>query len=572
MNSIDTSSTPVRLRRFFFIALAAFSTFVPALAQADDEADADILPPPRLAVVEGPVQYWRPGADGWVSAPLNAALAEGDAIHGGDSATAELQIAPRDFVRLTGETMLTLVTHDPGLMQFRVDSGTASFDLRGSRSSQLIQIDAPNVSIVAGGRGYYRVFARDGETRLTVRQGGRATLNLPSGRSRSVTAGQEVIIHGSDATRVEVFPAPPLDAWDRWNDARSDYYAAAASNRYVPADVYGAADLDQYGRWREDGTYGWIWVPGVASGWAPYSAGSWHWDPVYGWTWVDNAPWGWTTHHYGRWVHVDGYWAWAPGPRGVRVTYAPALVTFIGSGSGIGWVALGWGEPLLPWWGRPGFRGQPWWGGWGGPRTHYRDDHRYRNRDVGNAFITGRDHDFDRHRGRGATLPPVNRGDSGKPWSGDRSNRNDWRRDRPDAGPDHRPDRQPEPIIATPQRGPGVNPQYRQEPTPARTRERRELPPTQLRPAPIVESPREQRPVEHAVPRFEPRPTVAEPPQARERPAPQQRDSRFDDRNRRESPVEQPRFMPRGAEQRPQESRQSPGGRSGNMRLPGDRN
>jgi hypothetical protein len=64
----------------------------------------------------------------------------------------------------------------------------------------------------------------------------------------------------------------------------------------------------------------------------------------------------------------------------VRAVYAPALVVFftlsthvsvsIGiPGPGIGWVALGWGEPLLPWWGRPGFVGAPWWGGWGGPRV-----------------------------------------------------------------------------------------------------------------------------------------------------------------------------------------------------------
>jgi hypothetical protein len=32
-------------------------------------------------------------------------------------------------------------------------------------------------------------------------------------------------------------------------------------------------------------------------------------------------------------------------------------------------VALGWGEPLRPWWGRPGFAGVPTWRGWAGPRV-----------------------------------------------------------------------------------------------------------------------------------------------------------------------------------------------------------
>jgi hypothetical protein len=57
-----------------------------------------------------------------------------------------------------------------------------------------------------------------------------------------------------------------------------------------------------------------------------------------------------------------------------RPVYAPALVAWLGgvrisAGVGVGWVALGWGEPLVPWWGPRGFAGTPWWGGWGGPRV-----------------------------------------------------------------------------------------------------------------------------------------------------------------------------------------------------------
>src|SRR5262249_46388407 len=33
----------------------------------------------------------------------------------------------------------------------------------------------------------------------------------------------------------------------------------------------------------------------------------------------------------------------------------------------LGWVALGFGEPVLPWWGPVGFIGRPFWGGWSGP-------------------------------------------------------------------------------------------------------------------------------------------------------------------------------------------------------------
>src|SRR3989442_13237782 len=67
----------------------------------------------------------------------------------------------------------------------------------------------------------------------------------------------------------------------------------------------------------------------------------------------------------------------APGPVVVRPAYAPALVAFFGAPgvavagnpSLLSWVALSWGEPLVPWWGTPRFAGRPSWIGWGGPRV-----------------------------------------------------------------------------------------------------------------------------------------------------------------------------------------------------------
>lgn len=154
----------------------------------------------------------------------------------------------------------------------------------------------------------------------------------------------------------------------------------SVSARYVPPGAYGVSDLEPYGSWREVPTYGSVWVPtAVPIGWAPYTTGSWMLDPYYGWTWVDTAPWGWAPYHYGRWVFLNGFWAWTPGPVVVQAVYAPALVAFF-AGPGVrvgisiggplaGWVALGWGEPVVPWWGRPGFIHEPSWRGWGGPRV-----------------------------------------------------------------------------------------------------------------------------------------------------------------------------------------------------------
>ena len=189
------------------------------------------------------------------------------------------------------------------------------------------------------------------------------------------------------------------------------------SSRYAGSTIYGVDDLDHYGNWRVVPNYGSVWVPdAVPAGWAPYSTGRWVADPYYGWTWVDTAPWGWAPYHHGRWVYVDSYWAWAPGPIVVRPVYSPALVVFFGRpgvqvavGSPfVSWVALGWGEPIIPWWGSPRYIGRAHWAGWGGPRVvnnvvinrttvvNVTNINVYRNVHVHNAVVAVREDNFGR--------------------------------------------------------------------------------------------------------------------------------------------------------------------------------
>jgi hypothetical protein len=188
-------------------------------------------------------------------------------------------------------------------------------------------------------------------------------------------------VSGTDNAPVERVALAPDDTWDRWNaDRTAQLGEQPRSAQYVSADVAGIDDLDRYGDWRPTPKYGNVWVPrGVAADWAPYSTGDWQYDGYYGWTWVDDSPWGWAPYHYGRWCYVDNYWGWAPGPVVAAPVYSPALVAFFGGGHVgvsvsvgtpfVSWVALGWGEPVVPWWGPRGFVGRPYWGGWGGPRV-----------------------------------------------------------------------------------------------------------------------------------------------------------------------------------------------------------
>jgi len=362
-----------------FLGASSGAWAAPPPAPAIPAADAPIgRTPPRLSYVDGEVSFWRPGASNWAPAQVNTPLAAGDETYTGNRGNLELQIGARAFVRAWGDTQLGLVNQEPDFLQFRVTAGHVSLDLRGVEPGRTVEIDTPMAAFTVDAPGYYRVDVSPERTAFITRRSGRATMTVAGGSAVAIAPSEEVVLDGATTPRVQSFVAPPLDVWDSWNYARTDELIDSMSARYVPAGVYGVDDLDHYGAWRVVPTYGAVWVPReVATGWAPYSTGRWVADPQYGWTWVDAAPWGWAPYHYGRWVYVDGYWAWAPGPLVARPVYAPALVAFFGApgvrvvvGSPfVSWVALGWGEPLFPWWGSARFVDRPSWAGWGGPRV-----------------------------------------------------------------------------------------------------------------------------------------------------------------------------------------------------------
>ena len=395
-------------------------TGVPAgqTADAPDRQQTAIdQTPPRLSFVDGQVSYWRPGAQDWATAQVNTPLAPGDEVSTASPGNVELQIGAHAFVRAWANTQIGLTNQEPDFLQFTVTTGFAALDLRTLETGHTVEVDTPNAAFTIEQPGYYRVDVAGERTSFITRRGGRATVTPASGQAVAITPSEEVVIEGTAAPQVLSYVAPPLDTWDTWNYARTDALQDAVSARYIAPDAYGVSDLDRYGAWRVVPTYGSVWVPTAEpAGWAPYTTGAWTLDPSYGWTWVDTAPWGWAPYHYGRWISVDGFWAWAPGPFVARPVYAPALVAFFGGpsvrvgGAGplVGWVALGWGEPLVPWWGRPGFVHEPSWRGWGGPRVvnnvvvnnttvvNVQNITVYRNASVQNAVVAVNENRFGR--------------------------------------------------------------------------------------------------------------------------------------------------------------------------------
>jgi hypothetical protein len=369
------------------VALLTFCLQSAPVAAADDDWEPRVA---RVSYIEGDVSYLNADADEWAAVDVNAPLVTGDRFYAGPGGRAEIELPGGVYARVSEETELDLLEVSDEAVHVRVGLGTATFRLRSVPAGRHVELSTPATALVARARGIYRIdVAGDGQTTVLVRDGeldaylGDDRYRLADGRGARFAAYAEGDDEGEP---IDVFDASYIepDDWDDWESRRAARIQNAVSYQYVDDDVYGVEDLDEYGDWHRHEEYGPIWRPRrVAAGWAPFTNGRWVWQDPWGWTWVDYEPWGWAPSHYGRWVYVQDYWAWCPGPVVARPVYAPATVGFfgvsvntpsvsvsVGIGPSIGWVPLGYGEPLIPWWRGVGgvAPGRPWWGGWGGPR------------------------------------------------------------------------------------------------------------------------------------------------------------------------------------------------------------
>jgi hypothetical protein len=203
-----------------------------ALAADDDEAWAPT--PPRLSFIDGEVSYWREGAEDWARARPNLALAVGDALYTGNHANFEVQFGSRSFARADENSQLSLVALEERFIQFKVTSGRVSFDLRSMVEGDTLEVSTPNAVFVIEHPGYYRVEVDSRDTHFITRRGGEATVITADGRSLGIYPSEDIVITAGDPVRVATYAAPEPDAWDRWNDARSDRVGESVSTRYLP--------------------------------------------------------------------------------------------------------------------------------------------------------------------------------------------------------------------------------------------------------------------------------------------------------------------------------------------------
>lgn len=339
-----------------------------AWAQAPALQNAPLDPPGRVArlnLTEGAVSFAPADDAAWQAVVLNRPLTRGDRLWTGPGARSELHIGST-ALRMNEQTSLDFLALDDSLARLRLAQGTLQVRVRILFEGQRLELDTPNLAFVISQPGNYRldVNPASNTTRVVVQSGG-GVMYGNSGEVVNLGSQQQASFTGTDLTPAGA-GAVFQDSFDAWASARDRAEDQSVSARYIPRETIGYQQLDSYGDWRQDPTYGAIWLPrAVPLNWAPYRVGHWRWIAPWGWTWIDDAPWGFAPFHYGRWAQIGPRWAWVPGRLAPRPVYAPALVAFVGGSSGgvnwsvsissgglaqpaIGWFPLAPGEAFRP--------------------------------------------------------------------------------------------------------------------------------------------------------------------------------------------------------------------------------
>ncbi len=328
-----------------------------SVAQAQSEPPGRVG---RLAFTNGTVSFHDNEQSEWAPAVVNTPLSTGDSLWTEPNARSEISLAGTR-IRMAGATELDMLAVDDTQTRLQVDQGRIDVKTQAMDPSQPYQIATPRgtISLLQQGDYYVEAGSTEDPTQIGVRSGAAQIQGL-NGQVLAVRAGEVGEVTGDAATPQlrTIHTAPPaLPA--SWAD-RDRQVSYDQPPQYLTAGVTGYEDLNQYGTWVDDSSYGKVWIPrSVPSGWAPYRTGHWAYEQPWGWTWIDDQPWGFAPYHYGRWANREGRWMWLPPQRNVRPVYAPALVAFVGgvelsaalsrqSSAPVGWFPLGPREAYVP--------------------------------------------------------------------------------------------------------------------------------------------------------------------------------------------------------------------------------
>ncbi len=330
------------------LILALAAAVPPVSASAQPPAPADAPPqtqgpapahfdaPAYVSVVDGSATLER---DGRIeSSPLNMPLLSGDRLKTQDGRV-EVRFADGGRLNLDSRTSIDVLSDD----LVRLADGRLRVSVVRAAQQVSYRVDSPAGSVRILQPGDYRVAllhsAQDTQLEFAVTSG--AGEIFTDQGTTPVRAGERAYASaGLLPSYAYAYNSANPDDFDRWVEMQHEtvYAATSQSQQYLPQDMTSyAPTFDQYGDWRYQQTYGYVWYPHVAADWQPYYYGRWASYPSYGWTWVAADPFGYPTHHYGRWGFSANAWFWIP-----SAAWGPAYVSWAYAPSYVSWCPLGW--------------------------------------------------------------------------------------------------------------------------------------------------------------------------------------------------------------------------------------
>lgn len=320
----------------------------------------------------------------------NMPFLPGDRVWTDDSGRAEIVFASGEVLWIAERSKVDSLGRggrdQDERLGLRVFAG--SFGARVQSGGQGFEFRAPGGSITTTGAASFRVDVRAGETTVSVGEG--EILADLGGQRLSLRGGERARFAEGRVDGPLRYQQASRDSFDRWCDQRSaDLMRMARRDDRLPDELDGYSDeLDRNGDWVYDEPQGYVFVPRVSAGWAPYTYGRWVYT-LYGWTWVAEEPWGFVTSHYGRWGYSSRVgWHWMPrlGFSGAWVGWASPLGSWNHT---IGWCALGFNDQPAGAFGASYDRGRP--GARGGPASTSNPGWSFLNRtDMGRGNVNRR--------------------------------------------------------------------------------------------------------------------------------------------------------------------------------------
>ncbi|MBI3650069.1 MAG: hypothetical protein HY231_03385 [Acidobacteria bacterium] len=349
--------------------------------RSPSKADDNLLPrAARIERVEGNVGLAHTqalpngGEPNWEEASKNTPLVTGDRVYARDGSRATVAFTRRNYARLDSGSALDILSLADRRTQLALRNGAAIFDVGELTNGELFEVATPNGAFDFTEPGLYQLGIGDnGNTWISVLSG----LAQVVGRSGtgSINKGEMLTLVGQAASQILLSKLSPdyagglvndyygsrypgvydgrYSSYDRYLEDPNYYdsYRRSVSYDYVPDEIPGGSDLDDYGDWTEVDGYGHCWAPRVDAGWVPYRDGYWDVGSAYGPTWISQEPWGYAPYHYGRWAYLNNrQWVWVPQYVETQPVYAPALVAFVplAQTQQIGWVPLAPNEAYIP--------------------------------------------------------------------------------------------------------------------------------------------------------------------------------------------------------------------------------